>query len=77
MDTAIRRVRRSSTTERQDPKGGGDNAAYDNWDGMAKYRKIPTATSAQRELLLSRHTDKSKLIHTPGDCITDGTRENG
>jgi hypothetical protein len=71
---AIRRVRRSSTTERQDPKGGGDNAAYDNlgWDGAIQentYKYLGT-----KELLLVRHNDNSKLVHTPGDCITDGTQ---
>ena len=71
---AIRRVRRSSTTERQDPKGGGDNAAYDNlgWDG--EIQENTYSYVGAKELLLSRHTDKSKLIHTPGDCITDGTQ---
>jgi len=71
---AIRRVRRSSTTERQDPKGGGDNAAYDNlgWDGAIQentYKYLGT-----KELLLVRHTDKSNLEHTPGNCIFDGTQ---
>jgi len=71
---AIRRVRRSSTTERQDPKGGGDNAAYDNlgWDGAIQentYKYLGT-----KELLLVRHNDESKLIHTPGDCLYDGTQ---
>lgn len=71
---AIRRVRRSSTTERQDPKGGGDNAAYDNlgWDGEIQENTYSYLGS--KELLLSRHTDNSKLVHTPGDCITDGTQ---
>jgi len=45
---AIRRVRRSSTTERQDPRAGETMPLMTIWDGMAKYRKILTATSAQR-----------------------------
>jgi len=71
---AIRRVRRSSTTERQDPKGGGDNAAYDNlgWDGAIGENTYKYLGS--KELLLTRHTDKAKLIHTPGDCLLDGTQ---
>ena len=71
---AIRRVRRSSTTERQDPKGGGDYAAYDNlgWDGAIQentYKYLGT-----KDLLLTRHNDASKLVHTAGDCLYDGTQ---
>jgi hypothetical protein len=71
---AIRRVRRSSTTERQDPKGGGDNAAYDNlgWDGAIQENTYKYLGA--KELLLARHTDKSKIVHTPGDCLFDGTQ---
>jgi hypothetical protein len=71
---AIRRVRRSSTTERQDPKGGGDNAAYDNlgWDGAIGENTYKYLGS--KELLLVRHNDVAKLIHTPGDCLFDGTQ---
>ncbi len=71
---SIRRVRRSSTTERQDPKGGGDNAAYDNlgWDGAIGENTYKYLGS--KELLMARHTDVSKLVHTPGDCIFDGTQ---
>jgi hypothetical protein len=71
---SIRRVRRSSTTERQDPKGGGDNAAYDNlgWDGEIQENTY-TYVGA-KDLLLVRHNDNAKLVHTPGDCITDGTQ---
>jgi len=71
---SIRRVRRSSTTERQDPKGGGDNAAYDNlgWDGEIQENTY-TYVGA-KDLLLVRHNDNSKLVHTPGDCIMDGTQ---
>lgn len=70
----IRRVRRRSTTERQDPKGGGDNTAFDNlgWDGPVrdnKYKYLGT-----KEFLLIRHLDKTKLEHTPGDCIFNGTQ---
>jgi len=69
---AIRRVRRRSTTERQDAQGGGDFCAFDNlgWDGpiqINKYKYLGT-----KELLLARHIDKSKLEHTSGDCIWDG-----
>ena len=47
---------------------------YDNlgWDGAIQentYTYLGT-----KELLLCRHNDKSKLIHTPGDCLFDGTQ---
>ena len=71
---SIRRVRRSSTTERQDPKGGGDNAAYDNlgWDG--EIQENTYSYVGAKDLLMVRHNDTSKLVHTPGNCIMDGTQ---
>lgn len=72
--SALRRIRRRSTTERQDALGGADFCGYDNqgWDGPAvlnNYRFI-----GRRELLLARHTDSKKLVHTPGKCLFDGTQ---
>jgi hypothetical protein len=71
---SIRRVRRRSTTERQDAQGGADFCGYDNfgWDGpvqINKYRYI-----GQKDLLMARHDDSTKLEHTPGDCLWDGVQ---
>ena len=70
--SVIRRVRRRSTSERQDALGGGDFCSYDNngWDGPIQINKYKYL--GPRELLLLRHTDTSKLEHTPGDCLLDG-----
>ncbi len=71
---AIRRIRRRSTTERQDAQGGADFCGYDNmgWDGPIQINKYKYL--GQKDLLMSRHNDASKLIHTPGDCLWDGTQ---
>ncbi|MCX8044328.1 MAG: outer membrane lipoprotein-sorting protein [Desulfobacterota bacterium] len=70
----IRRVRRRSTTERQDAQGGSDFCGFDNfgWDGpisLNTYRYI-----AAKELLMSRHNGCKKLDHTSGDCFWNGTQ---
>ena len=71
---SIRRVRRRSTSERQDAQGGADYCAFDNmgWDGPVQvniYKYL-----GQKDLLMGRHTDSKKLVHTPGDCLFDGTQ---
>lgn len=71
---SIRRVRRRSTSERQDAQGGADYCAYDNmgWDGavyLNSYKYL-----GQKEMLMGRHTDKEKLVHTEGKCLFDGTQ---
>jgi len=71
---SIRRVRRRSTSERQDPQGGGDFCAYDNmgWDGPISINNYHYL--GMKEFLLSRHNDKSKLEHKPGECLYKGTQ---
>jgi hypothetical protein len=71
---AVRRVRRRSTSERQDPQGGGDFCAFDNlgWDGPVSFNTYKFLGT--REYLLSRHNDSSKLEHKPGDCIFNGAQ---
>jgi hypothetical protein len=71
---SIRRVRRRSTSERQDPQGGGDYCSYDNggWDGPVQINKYKYLGS--KDLLLGRHTDKSKIEHKPGECIMSGSQ---
>ena len=71
---SIRRVRRRSTSERQDAQGGADYCAFDNmgWDGPVQVNTYKYL--GQRDLLMGRHTDSSKIVHTPGDCIVDGTQ---
>jgi hypothetical protein len=71
---SIRRVRRRSTTERQDAQGGADVCAYDNmgWDGpvsINKYKYLGT-----KEYLMARHTNSSKLEEKPGECLFSGTQ---
>jgi hypothetical protein len=72
--SALRRIRRRSTSERQDAQGGADFCGYDNigWDGpvhINTYRYL-----GQKETLLCRHTDLKKLLHTKGKCMYDGTQ---
>jgi hypothetical protein len=72
--SALRRIRRRSTSERQDALGGADFCGYDNlgWDGpvhINTYRYM-----GQKELLLCRHTRLDQLVHTPGKCLYDGTQ---
>ncbi len=72
----IRRIRRRATTEKQDANGGADFAGYDNWgwDGPVQFNKYKY--TGQKDLLMVRHSDNSKLVRTPGDCLVDGsTRE--
>jgi hypothetical protein len=71
---SIRRVRRRSTTERQDAQGGGDYCAYDNlgWDGPVSANTYKYL--GPKELLMSRHNDKTKLQHKPGECVWNGTQ---
>ncbi len=71
---SIRRVRRRSTTERQDAQGGGDYCAYDNlgWDGpvgINSYKYL-----GMKEYLMSRHNDPAKLEHKSGECLWNGTQ---
>ena len=72
--SALRRIRRRSTSERQDALGGADFCGYDNlgWDGpvhINTYRYL-----GQKEMLLCRHTNLEQLVHTPGKCLYDGTQ---
>ncbi len=72
--SALRRIRRRSTSERQDAQGGADFCGYDNfgWDGpvhINTYRNL-----GRRDVLLCRHNDQRQLVHTPGKCLYDGTR---
>ena len=71
---SIRRVRRRSTSERQDAQGGADYCAFDNmgWDGPVQVNTYKYL--GQKDLLMGRHTDNKKLAHTPGDCLFDGTQ---
>ncbi len=71
---SIRRIRRRSTTERQDAQGGADSCAFDNlgWDGPVQINTYKYL--GQKDLLLVRHNDSSKLEHTPGDCLWDGSQ---
>jgi len=69
---SIRRIRRRSTTERQDAQGGADFCGFDNlgWDGPIQINTYKYL--GQKDLLLVRHNDTDKLEHTPGDCLWDG-----
>jgi len=72
--SALRRIRRRSTSERQDALGGADFCGYDNlgWDGpvhVNTYRYL-----GRKEMLLCRNTKKEKLVLTPGKCLYDGTQ---
>lgn len=71
---SIRRIRRRSTSERQDAQGGADYCAYDNmgWDGPVEVNTYKYL--GLKEYLMGRHTDKKKLVHTPGDCLFDGSQ---
>jgi len=71
---SIRRIRRRSTTERQDSQGGADYCGFDNmgWDGPIQINTYKLL--GRKDYLLVRHSDNSKLLHTPGDCIFDGTQ---
>jgi hypothetical protein len=71
---AVRRVRRRSTTERQDPQGGGDICGFDNmgWDGPISLNTYKLLGA--KEYLMVRHNDKAKLDHKPGDCIWSGAQ---
>ena len=71
---SIRRVRRRSTTERQDAQGGADFCGYDNmgWDGPVHFNNYRYIIN--KEYLLTRHSDASKLKHTAGECMYSGTQ---
>ena len=71
---SIRRIRRRFTSERQDALRGADFCGFDNygWDGpihINNYKYL-----GKKDFLLASHTDKSKLKHTPGDCLWDRTQ---
>ena len=70
----IRRVRRRSTSERQDAQGGADFCGFDNlgWDGPVSLNTY-TYLGA-RELLLARHNDAARLEHTRGECLWSGAQ---
>jgi hypothetical protein len=70
----IRRMRRRSTSERQDAQGGSDFCGFDNvgWDGpisLNTYRLL-----GEKELLLARHQNLEALEHTPGICLFSGVQ---
>jgi len=71
---SIRRVKRRSTTERQDSTSGGDNCGYDNqgWDGPILINKYKYLGS--KEYLLSRHNDTAKLQHKAGHGFWNNTQ---
>ncbi len=71
---SIRRIRRRSTTERQDAQGGADFCGFDNmgWDGPIQLNTYNYL--GQREVLLARHQDPSVLEHEPGYCLWNGTQ---
>ena len=70
---SIRRIRRRSTTERQDAQGGGDFCGYDNmgWDGPVHINSYKSL--GEKDVLLVRHSDNKKLEHTEGNNIYNGT----
>ncbi len=72
--SALRRIRRRSTSERQDALGGADFCGFDNqgWSGPAVFNNYRYV--GRRDLLLARHTNTGKLVHTPGKCLFDGTQ---
>jgi len=71
---SIRRIRRRSTTERQDAQGGADFCGFDNlgWDGPIQLNTYKYL--GQKDVLMVRHNDVSKLEHTPGNCLWDGAQ---
>lgn len=71
---SVRRIRRRSTSERQDAQGGADYCAYDNqgWDGPVNENTYKYL--GEKDCLMVRHQDNTKLLHTPGDCVYDGTQ---
>ncbi len=71
---SIRRIRRRSTTERQDAQGGADFCGFDNlgWDGPVQINSYKYL--GQQDLLLVRHNDSTKLEHVPGGCLWLGTQ---
>jgi hypothetical protein len=70
----IRRVRRRSTSERQDAQGGADYCGFDNmgWDGPISFNTY--TYRGAKELLLARHNDADKLEHTRGECLWSGVQ---
>lgn len=71
---SIRRVRRRSTSERQDALGGSDICGFDNfgWDGPVSLNRYRFLES--KELLMCRHNDLKDLKHKSGDCLYEGTQ---
>jgi len=71
---SIRRVRRRSTSERQDAQGGADYCAFDNmgWDGAVSFNTYKYL--GQQDMLVGRHTDAKKLERIKGKCLFDGTQ---
>ena len=70
----IRRVRRRSTSERQDAQGGADFCGFDNmgWDGPVSLNTY--SYMGTQELLLARHNDAARLEHTRGECLWSGAQ---
>lgn len=70
----IRRVRRRSTSERQDALGGADYCGFDNmgWDGPVSLNTYKYLGA--RDLLLARHTDAARLEHERGRCLWSGVQ---
>jgi len=66
---AVRRVKRRSTTERQDSASAGDNCGYDNMGYDGPIRINDYKYLGQKEYLFSRHNDMDKLEHTPGHPV--------
>ena len=71
---SIRRIRRRSTTERQDAQGGGDYCAFDNmgWDGPVSFNNYKYLGT--RDYLMGRHNDAAKLEHKSGECLWKNTQ---
>ena len=72
--SSLRRIRRRSTSERQDAVGGADFCGYDNmgWEGAVaenSYRYL-----GRQELLMARHQDADRLQHIVGKCLFDGVQ---
>lgn len=70
----IRRMRRRSTSERQDAQGGSDFCGFDNvgWDGPVSLNTYKLL--GEKELLMARHQDLEALQHPPGTCLFSGVQ---
>lgn len=71
---SIRRIRRRSTTERQDAQGGADFCGFDNlgWDGPIQQNSYKDL--GRKDVLMVRHNVESRLQHTPGNCLWSGAQ---